>query len=173
LLYLPKIKNGIKIKLHRKFEGKIKSATIVKTTSGSYYASILVETENVKNKVKEPRAVSTHFDDKEHSQPLKSSENGLQHTINKVCGIDLGLKDFAIITNNTGIYKIEYPKYLRKAEKRLKRLQRALSRKQKVCQRPFSELLRGGACSSTSKCVDNALGSKNFEKNKKKISHSA
>jgi len=105
LLYLPKIKNGIKIRLHRKFEGKIKSVTIVKTTSGSYYASILVETENIKNKVKEP--------------------------INKVCGIDLGLKDFAIITNDTGIYKIEHPKYLRKAEKRLKRLQRALSRKQK------------------------------------------
>jgi len=104
LLYLPKIKNGIKIEIHRKFIGKIKSATIVKTTSGLYYASILVETENVKNKVKEP--------------------------INKVCGIDLGLKDFAIITNGTGIYKIEHPKYLRKAEKRLKRLQKALSRKQ-------------------------------------------
>jgi len=117
LLYLPKIKNGIKIKLHRKFEGKIKSVTIVKTTSGSYYASILVETENVKNKVKEP--------------------------INKVCGIDLGLKYFAIITNDTGIYKIEHPKYLRKAEKRLKRLQKALSRKQK--------------------------GSKNFEKARKRL----
>jgi len=120
LLYLPKIKNGIKIKLHRKFEGKIKSATIVKTTSGSYYASILVETENVKNKAKEPK--------------------------NKTCGIDLGLKDFAIITNDTGIYKIEHPKYLRKAEKRLQRLQRlqkALSRKQK--------------------------GSKNFEKARKNL----
>jgi transposase, IS605 OrfB family, central region len=117
LLYLPKIKNGIKIKLHRKFEGKIKSVTIVKTTSGSYYASILVETENVKNKVREPK--------------------------NRQCGIDLGLKDFAIITNNTGIYKIEHPKYLRKAEKRLKRLQRALSRKQK--------------------------GSKNFEKARKRL----
>jgi transposase, IS605 OrfB family, central region len=54
-----------------------------------------------------------------------------QHTINKVCGIDLGLKEFAIITNGTGIYKIEHPKCLRKAEKRLKRLQKALSRKQK------------------------------------------
>jgi len=117
LLYLPKIKNGIKIKLHRKFEGKIKSATIVKTTSGSYYASILVETENVKNKIREPK--------------------------NRQCGIDLGLKDFAIITNDTGIYKIEHPKYLRKAEKRLKRLQKALSRKQK--------------------------GSKNFEKARKRL----
>ena len=67
LLYLPKIKNGIKIEIHRKLIGKIKSVTIVKTTSGLYYAAILVETENVKNKVKEP--------------------------INKVCGIDLGLKE--------------------------------------------------------------------------------
>jgi transposase, IS605 OrfB family, central region len=117
LLYLPKIKNGIKIKLHRKFEGKIKSVTIVKTTFGSYYASILVETENVKNKIREPK--------------------------NRQCGIDLGLKDFAIITNDTGIYKIEHPKYLRKAEKRLKRLQIALSRKQE--------------------------GSKNFEKARKRL----
>jgi putative transposase len=54
LLYLPKIKNGIKIEIHRMFVGKIKSATIAKTTSSSYYASILVENENVKNKVKEP-----------------------------------------------------------------------------------------------------------------------
>jgi len=117
LVYLPKIRDGIKINLHRKFEGKIKSATITKTKSGKYYISILVETENVKNKVKEPK--------------------------NRVCGIDLGLKDFAIITNDTGIYKIEHPKYLRKAEKRLKRLQRALSRKQK--------------------------GSKNFEKARKRL----
>jgi len=117
LLYLPKIKDGIKIEIHRMFVGKIKSITIVKTTSGSYYASILVETENVKNKVKEPK--------------------------NKTCGIDLGLKDFAIITNDTGIHKIEHPKYLRKAEKRLKRLQIALSRKQK--------------------------GSKNFEKARKRL----
>jgi transposase, IS605 OrfB family, central region len=143
LLYLPRIKNGIKIKLHRKFEEKIKSVTIVKTTSGLYYASILVETENVKNKVKEPRAIESHFWSKEQAQPLNSSEKCLEHTINRVCGIDLGLKDFAIITNDTGIYKIEHPKYLRKAEKRLKRLQIALSRKQK--------------------------GSKNFEKARKRL----
>jgi len=117
LLYLPKIKDGIKIKIHRKFEEQIKSATVSKAKDDKYYVSILVETENIKNKVKEP--------------------------INKVCGIDLGLKDFATITNGTGIYKIEHPKYLRKAEKRLKRLQKALSRKQK--------------------------GSKNFEKARKRL----
>jgi len=96
-----------------------------------------------KNKTKEPRALLTHFDSNKQAQALNSTEKCIQHTINKVCGIDLGLKDFAIITNDTGIYKIEHPKYLRKAEKRLKRLQRALSRKQK--------------------------GSKNFEKARKRL----
>jgi len=105
LLYLPKIKTGIKIKLHRVFKGQIKSAAVRMTNGGKYYVSILVETDNVKNKVKEPKS--------------------------KVCGIDLGLEHFAIITNDFGTYKVEHPKYLRKAEKRLKKLQRDLSRKQK------------------------------------------
>jgi len=105
LLYLPKIKTGIKIKLHRKFVGKIKSVTVSKTKNDKYYVSILVETDNVKNKTKEPKS--------------------------KVCGIDLGLEHFAIITNDFGTYKVEHPKYLRKAEKKLKKLQRVLSRKQK------------------------------------------
>ena len=120
LLYLPKIKTGIKIKLHRKFAGRVVSVTISKTPSDNYYVSVLIELDNQdekKNKTKEPK--------------------------NEVCGIDLGLKDFAVIKNDTGIYKIEHPKYLRKAEKRLKRLQKALSRKQK--------------------------GSKNFEKARKRL----
>jgi putative transposase len=117
LPYLPKIKDGIKIEIHRKFEGKIKSVTITKTKSGNYYASILVETEDIKNKVNQAKS--------------------------KICGIDLGLKEFATITDDTGTYKIEHPKYLLKAEKKLKRLQRALSRKQK--------------------------GSKNFEKARRKL----
>ncbi len=43
-------------------------------------------------------------------------------------GIDLGLKHFAILSTGE---KIDHPKYLRQAEKRLARLQRRLSRKQK------------------------------------------
>lgn len=43
-------------------------------------------------------------------------------------GIDLGLKDFAITSDGE---KFENPKYLRKSEKRLKMLQRRLSKKQK------------------------------------------
>ena len=43
---LPKLRN-IKAKLHRKFIGKIKSATISQVPSGKYYVSILVETEHI------------------------------------------------------------------------------------------------------------------------------
>lgn len=43
-------------------------------------------------------------------------------------GIDLGIKEFAICSNGD---KYENPKYLRKSEKRLKKLQKDLSRKKK------------------------------------------
>ncbi|MCK6623840.1 MAG: transposase [Anaerolineae bacterium] len=46
-------------------------------------------------------------------------------------GIDLGLKTFAVLSTAE---KIEHPQYLRKSERRLKRLQRALSRTQKGSQ---------------------------------------
>lgn len=42
---LPKLK-WVKAKVHRKFEGKIKSATISQNPSGKYYISVLVETEH-------------------------------------------------------------------------------------------------------------------------------
>lgn len=45
-----------------------------------------------------------------------------------VVGLDLGIKDFAITSDGS---KIENPKFLRKSEKRIKQLQRQLSRKQK------------------------------------------
>jgi putative transposase len=43
LLKIPKLKTGIKIKLHQQITGPIKSVTISKTPSGKYFASILVE----------------------------------------------------------------------------------------------------------------------------------
>jgi len=105
LLYLPKIREGVKIELHRKFEGKIKSVTVSRTNDGRYFASILVETANPRNKFVEPKS--------------------------KACGIDLGLGHFATVTNDFGSYKVEHPKYLLKAEKQLRSLQKSLSRKQK------------------------------------------
>jgi len=105
LLYLPKIREGVKIELHRRFEGKIKSVTVSRTNDGNYYASILVETQNPRNKVVEPKS--------------------------KACGLDLGLEHFATVTNDFGSYKVEHPKYLRRGEERLKRLQKSFSKKQK------------------------------------------
>jgi len=97
-LKIPKLKTKIKIKQHRQFEGIIKSVTISKTPTEKYYVSILVETE-----IKELPEVD------------------------KKIGIDLGLKEFAILSDGT---KIENPKWLRRTEKRIKKLQRDLSRKQ-------------------------------------------
>jgi putative transposase len=105
LLYLPKIREGVKIELHRKFDGKVKSVTISRTNEGKYYASILVETQNPRNKVVEPKS--------------------------RACGIDLGLEPFVTITNDFRSYKVEHPKYLLKGEERLKRLQKSFSKKQK------------------------------------------
>ena len=98
-LKVPKLKTKIKIKQHRQFEGIIKSVTISKTPTGKYYALVLVETE----KKELPK-------------------------VDKKIGIDLGLKEFAILSDGT---KVENPKWLRKTEKRIKKIQRDLSRKQR------------------------------------------
>ena len=96
---IPKLKSKIKIVLHRKFKGLIKSATISKTPSNQYYISILVDSENIQ----------------------------LPKNNNKI-GIDLGLKEFAICSNGD---RFDNPKNLRKSEKKLIKLQRDLSRKNK------------------------------------------
>lgn len=87
----------VKVKQHRKFNGKIKSVTISKTLTNKYYVSILVE---------------------EEITPLPK--------IDKKIGIDLGIKDFAV-TSDGEVF--ENPKWLRKTEKRLKKLNKDLSRK--------------------------------------------
>lgn len=96
---LPKLKTMVRIKQHRLFFGLIKSVTISQTSSGKYLASVLVE---------------------ENEQ--------LFPKIDTRVGIDVGLKDFAILSNGK---KYENLKWMRKAEKRLAFLQRSLSRKQK------------------------------------------
>ncbi|HCQ89039.1 MAG TPA: transposase, partial [Clostridium sp.] len=84
---------------HRQFDGLIKSCTISKTPSGKYYVSILVDTENIKL----PK-------------------------IDKKIGVDMGLKEFAICSDE---YREPNPKYLKKSERRLIKLQKDLSRKRK------------------------------------------
>ncbi len=99
---LPKI-GWITTKLHRRFIGVGKTATVSKTPTGKFYISILV--------------------DDEQGLPVKSIFN------EKVTvGIDVGVKDFAVLSNGE---KIENPKYLKNSMKRLAVLQRRLSRKQK------------------------------------------
>lgn len=99
---LPKI-GFVKFNQHREFEGVIKSCTISKNKSGKYFVSILV----------------------------KSEDEEIDATKRKI-GIDLGISDFAITTNDLGeTKKYKNPKHLYKSEKKLKKAQRSLSRKQK------------------------------------------
>ncbi len=99
-LKLPKIKTQININLHRPITGTIKSATISKTPSGKYYISILCE-----------------------------SEVDLMPITGREVGIDLGLKDLAILSN--GI-KFDHPaQLLAKTTQQLKSAQKKLSRKKK------------------------------------------
>lgn len=99
---LPKI-GEVKFGKNREFEGKIGTCTISKTTTNKYYISILVE------------------DGK--SSPQKPSIN-----IDTTVGIDVGIKDFAVLSNGL---TFPNPKFLENNEKRLKVLQKRLSRKQK------------------------------------------
>ena len=101
-VFLPKIK-WVNIRVDREFEGLIKSATVKQLPSGKYFVSILVE------------------DGKDYQ-----TKKQIAHA--NAVGIDLGIKDFAILSDGT---KIENPKFLRIKEQRLKVLQKRLSRKQK------------------------------------------
>ena len=97
---LPKI-GWIKVKAHRKLKGVIKSATISKTSTGKYFVSILCE---IKIEVEEN--IKTF---------PKTNSN---------IGIDLGLDYFAILSSGE---KIENPRFLISASKKLAKEQKVLS----------------------------------------------
>jgi putative transposase len=99
---LPKI-GEIKAVLHRKFEGDLRVATISKTSTGKYFISVLVEC---------------------NEETPKKQEFTKSTTI----GIDIGIKDFAVLSTGE---KIENPKYLKNSLQRLKILQKRVSRKPK------------------------------------------
>ena len=99
-LIIPKFKEGIDIVLHRETKGVIKSATISITPTGKYFVSILCDTG-------------------EHCKPKANIKK--ETTV----GIDLGIKDF-LITSDGEVS--DNPKYLRKAESRLKYVQRKYSK---------------------------------------------
>lgn len=97
---IPKFKDGIDIVLHRKFKGEIKQATIIRTSTGKYFASILVENKYaipIKKKIQESTAI----------------------------GIDLGIKSFIVSSNGQ---KFDNPKYLITAQSKLKFAQRKYSK---------------------------------------------
>ena len=75
---LPKIKN-VRIKMHRKFKGVIKTVTVSKECDNTYYVSILVE-ENIEPKSK----------------------------TNKSVGIDLGIKSYIVDSDSNKINNPKY-----------------------------------------------------------------
>jgi putative transposase len=104
VLKIPKIVE-VKAKLHRRFEGKLKTVTISMGKRGKYYTSLL-------------------FDD--GLPELEISSEG------KAVGIDVGLTHFAITSDNS---KFDNPKPLLEGEKNLKRKQHSLLRKEKGSKR--------------------------------------
>ena len=118
---VPKLKSLVRIKLHRQPKGMIKSATISRHASGKYYISLL----------------------------CKEEINELPKT-NSAIGIDLGITDFAILSDGQ---KIDNNRFTSKMEKKLKREQRKLSRRALLAKQkgiPLSE-------------------AKNYQKQKRKV----
>lgn len=95
-LKLPKL-GMVRFAKSRKVEGRILNATIRRNPTGKYFVSLLVETEM----------------------------NPIQKTGSFV-GVDVGLKDFAILSDGT---TYENPNFFRSLEKKLVREQRKLSRR--------------------------------------------
>ena len=99
-LIIPKFKKGIEIVLHRPIKGEIRQATISRTPTEKYFVSILCETgEAIKPKT-----------------PIRESAT---------IGIDLGIKSF-LVSSDGKIF--ENPKHLRKAQSKLKYVQRKYSK---------------------------------------------
>lgn len=94
-VHVPKLK-WIKAKTHREINGEIRSITISKTPTRKYFASILVREVVFENQVSD-----------------------------SYVGIDLGIKEFAILSDNE---KIDNPKWLRNEAYKLSKEQRKLSK---------------------------------------------
>ncbi len=99
-LIIPKFKEGIEVVLHRPIKGTIRQATISRTPTGKYFVSILCETGEVNKKAK----------------PVKEKTT---------VGVDLGIKSFLVSSDGQ---TFDNPKFLRKAQSRLKFVQRKFSK---------------------------------------------
>lgn len=104
---LPKLKSKVKLKQHRKFEGKIKSCTISKTKTGKYYISVFVE---------------------EDIKPLPKT--------NTKVGIDVGISSFAICSNGDVVKNPKHLRKsearLKKLQKSLSRKQKGSNNREKA-----------------------------------------
>ncbi|MDT6375307.1 IS200/IS605 family element RNA-guided endonuclease TnpB [Enterococcus faecium] len=118
---VPKLKSLVRIKLHRQPKGIIKSATISRHSSGKYYISLLC---------------------KEEVSELPKS--------NSAVGIDLGITDFAILSDGR---KFDNNQFTSKMEKKLKREQRKLSRRALLAKNKGTNLFEA----------------KNYQKQKRKV----
>lgn len=104
---IPKMK-PVKARIHREQEGQLKSITLSKTSTGKYYASLLVEC----------------------GQKAPSPAPSL--TTDQVLGADMGLTHLLIGSNAR---KVANPRFLARATNNLRRKQKKLSRCQKGSKR--------------------------------------
>uniref|UniRef100_UPI001E29B731 RNA-guided endonuclease InsQ/TnpB family protein n=1 Tax=Glycomyces salinus TaxID=980294 RepID=UPI001E29B731 len=102
-LYVAKV-GELKVAWSRELPSAPSSVTVVKTPTGKYYASFVVALD----------------DGAELLEPLADPESAT--------GIDLGLGSFAVLR---GGKVIESPKFFRRMERKLRKAQRELSRKEK------------------------------------------
>ncbi|MUL39103.1 RNA-guided endonuclease InsQ/TnpB family protein [Gloeocapsopsis dulcis] len=97
-LKVPKI-GDIYALIHREITGKLKTVTISKNPDNKHYACLLLE---------------------DDSEEIKPSTEG------KAIGLDLGLTDFVVTSDNS---KIKQPLWMKQRERNLKRKQQKLARK--------------------------------------------
>ena len=95
-LYIPKFKTGIEINVHREIEGDICFATINRTACGNYYCALTVE-----------------------FTPTELPKTGSN------IGIDLGIKDFAILSDGS---KIDNPRHFVSSQSKLAFQQKQLAK---------------------------------------------
>jgi putative transposase len=110
MLYIPKFREGIEMVMERKINGVVKRATISKTSTGKYFVSILTENEY---------------------QPVSKTTQSV--------GIDLGIRDFLVLSNGT---KIKNHRFLKHYERILVENQKYLSRKAKQSNRYEKQRLK-------------------------------
>ncbi|PMP73623.1 MAG: transposase [Aciduliprofundum sp.] len=115
-IYFPKFSDGIYFKGSKKKLSEIKNINeiVITKDAGDYYCSIIYE-----------------LSEKYPPKKQLSEENSV--------GIDLGIEKFATLSNGIAI---ENPRFMKKVEKRIEKLQKQLSRKQKGSNNRRKQILK-------------------------------